>query len=270
MFNIRRHFVDIDYGQMHLRIGTPDDIRKSDETPLVCLHQSPKSGREFVNFIQVAGQERLCIAPDYPGYGESDLPPAEPKVSIEDYARSVWQALDALNITVVDLFGNHTGDLVAVEMAYQQPARVRNIVMISAPILTPEEEREFTEYFQPIPLDEQGTRFTEIWKKINKYKSPGRTLEMMAISFAENIRSGDAYEWGHRAAFAYNEKFIERISQLQHSVLVLNPADMLHDMTLRAKPLLVNGQILDLPQWHGEILNIYPQDVYELLVESWT
>jgi len=266
---VRRQFVDIAYGQIHLRIANPDVAKdQGAEIPLVCLHQSPKSGREFERFLEIAGADRQCIAPDYPGYGESDRPDAEPPVRILDYAHSIWQALDVLEVDKVDLFGNHTGDLVAVEMAYQRPERVRKIAMISAPVLTAEEQEYFDNYFQPIPLDEEGTRFTYLWNLVKKHRSAGATLEMMATSFSEGLRGGDAYEWGHHAAFAYNDAFIERISQLEQPITVLNPADMLYEITLRVEPLLKNGKLIDLPQWGGEIINIHARDVYKILTES--
>ena len=38
--------------------------------------------------------------------------------------------------------------------------------------------------------------------------------EMAAASFAENLRAGDDYEWGHRAAFAYAPTYNQRVSRL--------------------------------------------------------
>lgn len=254
---------------MHVRF-TPlgAHTRASGLRPLVCLHQSPKSGREFSDFMTCAAQDRLVIAPDYPGYGESDLPPEQPAVRIEDYARSVWQALDVLGVDEVDLFGNHTGGAVAVEMAYQKPSRVGNIAMISASILNAQEVHDFDRFFQAIELDEKGSRFIEMWRRVTHYASADMSYEMMAISFAEGLRGGEAYEWGHRAAFAYNHTFIERISQLNHPIVILNPADLLFEFTKRASPLLNNGRVLDLPNWGASVLYTHPRDVYRVLAEN--
>jgi len=130
MTDIRRQFIDSDYGQMHIRkAGQPSDIN-----PLICLHQSPKSSREFIEFMKVASDDRLVIAVDSPGHGESDIP--EIQMDIEGFARSIWAVIGALKLGKVDLLGHHTGAKVATEMAFQKPESVGGIVMVSALVLT--------------------------------------------------------------------------------------------------------------------------------------
>ncbi|RKQ71952.1 pimeloyl-ACP methyl ester carboxylesterase [Litorimonas taeanensis] len=243
MNKIRRAFVDADYGQMHYRIaGSP-----SDYAPLVCLHQSPKSSREFIEFMKQASNDRLVIAIDSPGHGESDVP--ETKMSIEGFARSIWSAIDALDLGSVDLLGHHTGAKVATEMAFQRPERVKTIVMVSALVLSVEERDQFKSQFQPIPLDEDGKRFSHMWTQAVKYRGPNVSLEQLAFSVAENLRAGEAYEWGHEAAFKYNEYFEDRISALPHRITVMNPNDMLFEYTPRVAKYLQNGAVVDYPDW---------------------
>jgi len=126
-----RQFVESDYGQMHYRISRPTKILN--KRPLICLHQSPKSSREFISFMEVASDDRTVIAIDSPGHGESDVP--QKKMSIEDFARSIWEALNELDFEKVDLLGHHTGAKVAAEMTYQRPDNVGGIVMVSALVL---------------------------------------------------------------------------------------------------------------------------------------
>ncbi len=262
----RRRFVDTDIGQIHMRITAPDAPKY---LPLICLHQSPKSSREFERFMTSVSTERIVIAVDSPGHGESDLPPETPPVCIQDYARIIWQAVDQLSLKVAqfDLFGNHTGAKVAVEMAHQQQSRVRKIVMISALVLSPEEQKTFADQFSPIALDDAGSRFTHIWEQIRKYGGDVMTLEQRALSFAENIRAGEAYEWGHRAAFAYNAYFPDIIASLPHEITVLNPQDMLYEWTPRVEPLLKNGRVLDCPDWGHDALNVNTKDVIKVVEE---
>jgi len=241
--DIRRAFVDAEYGQMHYRVaGEP-----SGKPPLICLHQSPKSSREFIEFMRIAGEDRLVIAIDSPGHGESDVP--QQQMSIEDFAHQIWSALDVLNIGKADLLGHHTGAKVAAEMAWQRPEEVAGIVMVSALVLTPEERDEFKSMFKPIPLDEAGTRFKEMWAKSIQYRGPGMSLEQLANSMAENLRAGEAYEWGHEAAFNYTAAFAKRIAKLPHRITVLNPKDMLFEFTPRVGKLLQNGKVVDYPDW---------------------
>lgn len=244
MIKIRRSFIDTDYGQIHYRIaGNPSDIR-----PLICLHQSPKSSREFIEFLKLAADDRLVIAIDSPGHGESDVP-NQSDATIEGYAKTLWAALDTLSLGRFDLLGHHTGAKVAAEMAYQRPDDIENIVMVSALILTTEEREAFKSEFQPIPLDEEGTRFKHMWDKAMQYRGPGVTLEQLAFSVVENMRAGEAYEWGHQAAFNYTEAFAKRLPLLPHRITVLNPKDMLFDYTPRVGNYLQNGEVIDHPEW---------------------
>lgn len=254
--NIRRGFIDAPYGQLHYRIaGKRNALR-----PLLCLHQSPKSSREFIEFMEVASQERLVVSIDSPGHGESDVP-SEP-MSIEEFAREFWAAIDVLELGTVDIFGHHTGAKIATEMAYQKPEAVGGIIMGSALVLNVEERENFKSMFQPIPLDKAGTRFSHMWAQSIKYRDPKISLEKLAASMAENLRAGEAYEWGHKAAFQYNEIFEDRIKSLPHRIIVLNPADMLFDYTPRVAPLLQNGEVIDHPEWGSGFMQVDPEGTY--------
>ena len=243
MTDIRRAFIDADYGQMHYRISG----QASEKNTLVCLHQSPKSSREFIAFMKAAGHDRRVIAIDTPGHGESDVPPQ--KMSIENFASEIWSALDKLELGTVDLLGHHTGAKVATEMVYQKPESVGKIVMVSALILTEAEREDFKSQFMPIPLDEGGSRFKHMWAQSIKYRGKGVSLEQLAFSMAENLRAGEAYEWGHEAAFNYTEVFAERLASLPHHITVLNPNDMLFELTPRVAEHIQNGEVVDCPQW---------------------
>jgi len=254
---VRRNFIDADYGQMHYRVAGQRGAHKT----LLCLHQSPKSSREFIEFMKVASQERYVVAIDSPGHGESDVP--QSPMTIEDFARELWVAVDALDLGPVDIFGHHTGAKVATEMAYQRPADVGGMIMGSALILTDAEREAFKSMFKPIPLDEDGTRFAHMWAQSLKYRGPNISLEQLSASMAENLRAGEAYEWGHEAAFKYNEVFEARIKSLPHRITVLNPADMLFEYTPRVAKLLQNGEVIDHTEWGSGFMESDPKGTYK-------
>jgi len=255
--SIRRAFIDGPFGQIHIRTAGSET---SEHLPLICLHQSPKSSRELLKFMHEASKGRLVVAIDNPGHGESALPPSESDATIENYAQSAWAVIDALGYEKVDLFGHHTGAKVATEMTYQRGENVRRIVMVSALVLTPEEQAGFEAQFQPIPIDEAGTRFKQMWKKSVEHRGHGVSLTDLADSFAENLRAGDAYEWGHKAAFSYNQYFPTRVKTLPHEITVLNPGDMLFKLTPRVAPLLQNGKVIDHPEWAFGFMDAYTED----------
>ena len=251
---VRRTFVDGSYGQLHCRIAAPAAPTRA---PLVCLHMSPKSSRSFHDVLPELARNRIVIAPDYPGHGESDKPPADPHVTIGDFARSAWRSVDALCPGKVHMLGYHTGAMVAVEAATQRPEDVISVVNISAPLFTAAELKTLDDYFQPIPIDESGQRFRTMWDRVLEHRGPGMTLQMAAESFAENLRGGDDYEWGHRAAFAYGMTYRDRLALLRHPVFVMNPNDDCYQVSKRADELLQNGLRRDYDDWGHGFLSVH-------------
>ncbi len=263
MPRVCRTYVDGHFGQIHLRIASPEIA--AGHPPLYCLHQSPKCGQEFETFMREMSTDRIVVAPDYPGYGQSDAPPLESMATVPAYAEACWQVADALGHEKLDLFGNHTGSKVAAEMTLQHPGRVGALAMVSAAILTPEEHAWFSDYFTPIPLDEAGTRFTTMWDRIIKRRGPGVPLELLAASFSMNLLGGEAYEWGHVAAFAYDEPFVRALKTLPHRLTILNPGDDLQEATRRAEGMMHCGEIIECPQWGYNFMDMAPADVAALL-----
>ncbi len=261
---IRKIYVDGEHGQIHVRMAA--DRGDGRRPPLFCLHQSPKCGLEFETFMREASRDRAVYAPDYPGYGMSDPAPSEEATTIPMYAENMWRAVDAFGIKKLDLFGNHTGAKVAVAMALQQPDRVNAIVMISAAILTDEEREMFKDMFTPIPLDKEHTRFKISWDRIVERQGPGQTLEMMDRSMYMNMMGGEAYEWGHVAAFAWGAPFDEALGKLPHRITILNPVDDLTECTRRATALLRNGEVVECPKWGYGFMDAFPKDTADLVL----
>ncbi|MEM6653593.1 MAG: alpha/beta fold hydrolase [Pseudomonadota bacterium] len=260
----RRTYIDGRHGQIHFRVSEAREA--AGKPPLLCLHQSPKSGLEFETFMQAACRDRKVIAPDYPGYGMSDAAPSEEATTIPMYAEEMWRVVDALGLETVDLFGNHTGAKVAAEMAMQRGNNVHAIAMISAAILTDEEREMFKDMFTPIPLDEEHSRFRISWARIVERRGPGQTLEMLDRSMFMNMMGGEAYEWGHVAAFAWGKPFDTALTTLPHRLTLLNPTDDLTECTRRAVPLLRNGEVIECPQWGYGFMDAFPKDVADLVL----
>lgn len=261
-----RQFVDGRYGQVHLRKTLPESTAFA---PLICLHMFPQSGRNFQPLLEAASADRLIIAPDFPGYGES-APPPDP-ISAADYAASIWDVIDALDLIdahgQVDLFGIHAGAKLAVEVARQRPDHVNRIVLSSAAILNAEELENLRSMFTPIPLDEDGTRFRTLWQILIANRGKGMSYEMMSRSLAEMLRGGEGYEWGHHAVFEYNKEFPEAIASLPHPIALLNPGDDLKEMTPRTASYIQNGELFEFPEWEQGFLEVNADDVWKVIAQ---
>jgi len=259
-----RLFVDGPYGQIHARVKCAE---RATRTPLVCLHMFPQSGRNFSQFLEKTRPDRSIAAIDFPGHGESAAP-THP-ISAEDYASAMWTAIDQLEFLSaheqVDLFGIHAGSKLTVEMTAQRPNDVRKLVLSSAAVLLPDEVVELRKTFAPIPLDEEGSRFKHLWHLIVRNRPDYMTLEACAVLFAEMLRGGEKYEWGHHAVFEYNLKFPDVLRTIEQPVALLNPHDELSKMTLRSMEYLRNVELFDLPQWGHGFLEAFPEDIAEIV-----
>src|SRR3954462_9627852 len=129
-----RRFVEIDGRRLNVvELG-------SGEPAVVFVHGLAGSWQNWLenNPHCAAGGHRV-IAFDLPGFGGSDDP--REKISIPAYGRLVDTLLDRLQVGPAVLVGNSMGGFIAAEVAIQYPARVRQLVLVSAAGLTVEYQR---------------------------------------------------------------------------------------------------------------------------------
>jgi len=261
--HVRRCYIDLPAGQVHIRrAGT---VATGQKPPLLCLHMSPASGLVYERLLAEMGHDRLTIAPDTPGFGNSDALPEFPEIA--DYARTMWDTVDALGLAgPIDLLGYHTGSLTIVEMARQAPARVRRLILVSAPLYTPDELAALRALYRPGPIFTQdGARLLELWRWFCIFFRVGtvNTVEDAARIFYERLSGRERHWWGHRAAFNY--QLAPALAALDHRVAVLNPDDDLALNTRRAATLLSNGEVLELPDYTHGFLDTHTAAVATLL-----
>lgn len=258
---VRRRYVDGPFGQIHLRLTEP----VAGQTPLVCLHMSPMSGRIYERLLADLGRDRWAIALDTPGFGMSDAPETPPE--IHDYSNAVLAGLEALEISgPVDLLGYHTGSIIALDLARHSPMSVRRLALVSAPVFTQSEQDELlAEYgYKPPALD--GSHLIRRWKGYvhhNLNLGNGLTLEQVNDMFPDALLGRNRASWGHRAALTHDLDL--GLPEVEHPVLVLNPADDLEEFTRRVGPLLRNGKLVELPSWGPGFLEVSTHAAARLL-----
>lgn len=256
---VRRAYGRYRHGQLHYHVARPITAVQA---PFMALHMSPSSGRIYRPLLARMGGDRLALAPDTPGFGESDVPPAP--LEIQDFARANFALLDQLGVQEpVDVMGYHTGAMTATEMALLQPARVRRLVLVSAPIFTDEELAQFRAHYGEHAPAEDGAHLLRTWQALRHWRDPQQGLQQTTDDFAEHFRGGANAWWGHRAAFNY--RLETRLPDVAQPLLVLNPDDDLHTHTLRAQGLLRNGSIRHLPGWSHGFLAIRPAGTAAML-----
>ena len=243
--------MDGPYGQMHVRMAGLQHTGPADNCPLLLLHMFPQSSRGFAPLMEIMGEDRLVIAPDFPGLGDSD-DPGEP-ISAEDYAASIWHAIDGLDVLPpaqeLDLFGIHAGAKLAVEVILQRPKRIAGVVLASAAALDDSHVMRIRMAFTPIPLDEEGTRFRKFWDMLIRNCRPHLSYEQIGTIFDELVSGGESYTWGNNAVLDYNTRFKDRLKQLTHHVDLLNPGDDLFEQTKTTMASLQAATYHEKPDW---------------------
>ncbi|MSO97464.1 MAG: alpha/beta hydrolase [Rhodospirillaceae bacterium] len=251
---MRKTYIDARHGQMHVRYAGQ---HHGERRPLLCFHLSPVSGVIYETWLTEMGRDRLTIAPDTPGYGMSDYTLTPPE--IKDFAQAMGDVMDAFNIKEADVMGYHTGSKIAVELARQRPARIKHLVLMSAPVYTEDDLKKQRAANSMPEADAEGKFLVAAWKGLLQWQDKRASLKDTLKHFPDHLRGGDKRGWGHRAAFAYT--YPNTIVDVSAPILVFNPEDDLVEYTPRIKPYLKNGRVKDLPGWSHQLLDFSAKEM---------
>lgn len=94
--------------------------------PLLFLHGVGSDRTAWDRQLDQFGAERLCLAIDYPGYGDSDFIFSADRGRYADAAVAV---LDALEISQAHVCGLSLGGVVAIAMAHRAPERIASLIL---------------------------------------------------------------------------------------------------------------------------------------------
>lgn len=253
--HIRRSYIDSPYGQTHLRAATP--TAGAGRPTVICFHHSPHSSEVYRDFLPYLGTDRRVVAPDTPGFGESDGTPGQP--SVEDYAGAMLPVIDAQPPGPIDLIGYHTGSLIAIETALLRPQRIRRLLLVCIPVINAAELARFEANPWPPPVQENGGHLDIEWKRSVEWRDPNMTMPMVAESFARKLRAGDRAFWGGLAAYRYATA--EKLPQVSQEILAVNPRDDMYAVTPRAAPLIRSGRLVEVEPWGYGMFYVYPREI---------
>ena len=215
---MRRAYADAAHGQMHYaECGETG----AGAVPIVLLHQTPRSWREYAEVLPLLGAHRRTIAVDTAGFGESD-PAAE--ASIEAWAGAALQLLDAIGVERAHVVGHHTGGVIAVEMAARDPARVASLVLSSTPYTSEafRRARAGGAAIDEVAASDDGSHLAALWQKRQPFY-PGGRPDLLQAFVADALKAGADVEAGHRAVASYRME--DRIADVRAPVLVVHASD---------------------------------------------
>ncbi len=155
---ISRHFIDVGNRRVHYR-------RCGSGPPLLMVHQSPRSSKEYESLMHTWGAHFTCIAPDSPGFGQSEPLPPDP--TIDDFADANIAFLDALGLDHVHAYGFHSGGIILVTAVKRSPERFRALAVGGYAVWTPEEMRIFGESYLPAFVPHPyGEHLVWLWNRL--------------------------------------------------------------------------------------------------------
>jgi 2-hydroxy-6-oxonona-2,4-dienedioate hydrolase len=120
---IRDQEVDLNGSRVHY-------LTAGDGPHLVLLHGLGDSARDWQWVMPPLARRFRVIAPDFPGFGESDRPRAA--YSPAFFTEFVAGFLDALHVPTAIVAGNSLGGLAALRFALADPGRVSALVLVGS------------------------------------------------------------------------------------------------------------------------------------------
>ena len=238
---VRRDYLDLPSGQLHYR--TAGDSANS---PLLLLHQSPSSSAMYGPLMERLARDFYLVAPDTPGFGNSDpLPGNADTVDIADYARAIQAFASALGITPCAVFGHHTGAAIAVQLAHDYPDAITAMALSGPTLLSEDQKRTLPDAANPFPATDDGMHLQAMWQRIRD-KDPEAPLSLVQREVLSAFASGDAYQASYRAVT--RQDFSAQLPCITCPVLVFaGDQDPLYGAVAPTLARLQHGSSLALP-----------------------
>jgi pimeloyl-ACP methyl ester carboxylesterase len=122
---------------IHHRTADTDEVKlfyreagPKDGPVVVLLHGFPTSSHMFRNLIPALADRYRVIAPDYPGFGQSEAPDHKSfAYTFDHYAELVDQLLDQLGVTRFAMYVMDYGAPVGWRLALKHPDRVTGLIV---------------------------------------------------------------------------------------------------------------------------------------------
>lgn len=253
----RKQYVDGRYGQVHVLTSQPLGAIRL-RTPMLCLAPNPMAGRYYRVFMQELGQDRLMIAPDYPGLGQSDPPPEA--MDMAGYAAAMAEVLEALGYggqdgDKVDVCGYHTGAMVAIELAVRRPDLVRKLVLAGIPYYDAEARpAEYEKNVVAKIVDDDFERLRGSWEFAVATREKGVAIERGYDNFVDILLQRQRSHWPYHAVFTYAAE--EQAPKVSQPVLILNTHGSLQDETRALAPLFRDAELVEIPQLHHGVFDV--------------
>ncbi len=124
-----QHFTEIEGLRVQFRMRG-----NADGEPLLMLHGWGGNSLSFMGAGSLLEERYQTLAPDLPGFGFSEAPPAA--WGSADYARAIAELPKSAGYESVNVIGHSFGGKVALALATAYPELVKKLVIVASPIVT--------------------------------------------------------------------------------------------------------------------------------------
>ena len=204
---ISRHYLTINGRKVHYR-------KAGSGPPLLMVHQSPRSSSEYEPLMRDWAEHFTCIAPDIPGFGQSDpLPLDNPE--IDDFADAIVEFAGAVGIDSILGYGFHSGGIILVTAMKLHMAKFAGLAIGGYAIWNEEERAKLgPAYIPPNPPKAYGEHLVWLWNRIleqswffpwyeqnaaNRMSVAHDDVAKVDLVIQDMLNSGDAYRLGYGA-----------------------------------------------------------------------
>lgn len=122
---------------VQLSTGSVHYIEQGRGAPLVLLHANPGDSRDFEAVIPDLARNYRVLAPDWPGYGFSQMPREPGAVTVMHIYQALREFIAALALPPAIFIGNSLGGNAAARLAIEAPHLVRGLVLAAPGGFTP-------------------------------------------------------------------------------------------------------------------------------------
>lgn len=259
-----RQYVNCRWGQIHLNMAEPVSTT-ANHPPFVCLHQTPRSGEDYRELQRVMAVDRLVVAPDTPGYGNSSKPPQEP--TMEEYGSTMLEAFNNLGYGEggdqgpIDILAYHTGNFIALEMARQQPSLIRKLVMIGIPMLSTDTRALYLEQnSKPNPVLNDPNYVPGFFQKeVLDREMPGINKERNLDFLISRLRAGVRSRYASSAVYRYEYEPV--IRSLKHPVLIPIIDEILKAESRKAATIIENAVAVERMDLDDQVWHVAPEEL---------
>jgi pimeloyl-ACP methyl ester carboxylesterase len=253
---VARFYMDAPHGQIHGRVaGT------AGKPWLVLLHQSPSSSVMFEALIPHLAADFRILAPDNPGFGQSD-PIVD--VSVAGMGDCIVRAMRGHDIEQAFVFGHHTGAAIAAWLGTDHPELCAAIAMCGPPALTAQ-QRTILPAMAPVAVPQpDGSHLTALWGKLRAKETsapPALSTRELAAALSA-VSTKEAYQG------VADYDFLGALPKIACPLLMFaGQRDSLIDYFPAAQAAAPHAKIITIEDAGGYICDLRPDFVAQLLVD---